>query len=94
LEQDETHADDIPVRSPRMSSPQMSEGLTADQIALLCEVEEWEVDKLTQDKRRDVDRLLSKGYIERTDASLGPHLKLTKKGTDFLSERGVGPNEA
>jgi len=44
----------------------MSDGLTNDQIALLCEIGEHELWKIDGDTRRerDLQRLLSAGYVE------------------------------
>jgi hypothetical protein len=89
LKQDAPPAGDVPPQKPPPT-----EGLSVDQIELLCEIEERDATKLTQDKSRDIERLLSKGYIESADESLGPRLRLTEKAIDLLRQRGVGPNEA
>ena len=89
LKQDGPQADDI-----SLADRQPSGGLTADQIALLCEIEEQDASELTRDKKPDIERLLSEGYIEPADASLGPHFRLTAKGGNLLARRGVGVNEA
>jgi hypothetical protein len=39
----------------------MSDDLTNAQIALLCDIGEHDLSKLTADKRRDLERLLSTG---------------------------------
>jgi hypothetical protein len=95
LKQDEPPGPDAPAEH----EPD-SDGLTASQIGLLCEIEERDSLRLTQDKRRDLERLLSLGYIEPLDGteslagSLGHGFKLTADGHDFLAMRGAGLNEA
>jgi hypothetical protein len=41
----------------------MSDDLTNAQIALLCDIGEHDLSKLTGDKRRDLERLLSPGAM-------------------------------
>lgn len=89
LKQDGPQADNIPLRNQQPSG-----GLTADQIALLCEIEEQDASEVTRDKKTDIERLLSEGYIEPADASPGPRFRLTAKGGNLLAKRGVGVNEA
>ena len=72
----------------------MSEDLTNDQIALLCEIGQFAPSKLTEDQKRDLERLISGGYAEPAESHSGLTYKLTPKGEAFLSERGVGLNEA
>jgi hypothetical protein len=72
----------------------MGDDLTNDQIALLCDIEEHDMAKATDDKRRDLDRLLLENYVELTPRSSGSVLRLTAKGAKFLGERGAGLNEA
>jgi hypothetical protein len=72
----------------------MSDELTNDQIALLCEIGEHDLSKATGDKRRDLERLLSGGYAESMESHSGSVLQLTAKGNAFLGERGAGLNEA
>lgn len=84
---------------PPLQTMPGSEELTADQIALLCDIEAPRASKLTEDKRREIEPLLARGYLEpRGEAasmgSLGSHFRLTEKATDFLRKRGVGLNEA
>jgi hypothetical protein len=71
----------------------MADELTDSHIELLCEIEEHDPDTLTGDKRRDLDRLLSGGYVQPTKGDPNPAFKLTAKGSTFLAERGVGLNE-
>ena len=72
----------------------MSEVLTVDQIALLCEIGEADVPKLTEDKKGDLERLISGGYAEPTESRSGSAFRLTAKALAFLGERGAGLNEA
>lgn len=66
--------------------------LTDTQIALLCDVGEFDPSKQTTEKKRDLTALISRGYVEPTEGY--PAYKLTAKGTKFLGERGAGLNEA
>jgi hypothetical protein len=72
----------------------MSDDLTNSKIALLCDIEEEALSKLTGDKRRDLERLLSGGYVEPTGSHPGSAFMLTAKGAEFLGARGAGLNEA
>jgi hypothetical protein len=72
----------------------MSDDLTDDQIALLCDIGEFDPSKQTEDKKRDLERLISDGYVEPTDRHPGSAFKLTAKGVEFLGKRGAGLNEA
>ena len=72
----------------------MSEDLTVDQIALLCEIGESDLPKLTEDKKRDLEGLISRGYAEPTESHSGSAFRLTAKALAFLGERGAGLNEA
>jgi hypothetical protein len=71
----------------------MADELTDSQIELRCEIEEHEQTTLTGDKGRDLERLLSGGYVKRMKSSPGPAFRLTGKGNAFLAERGAGLNE-
>ena len=70
----------------------MPDDLTDAQIALLCDIGEFDPSTQTEDKRRDLARLIAGGYIEL--AGSRPAYKLTAKGNKFLGERGAGLNEA
>jgi hypothetical protein len=72
----------------------MSDELTDDQIALLGDIGECGLSKLTEDKKSDLERLISGGYVRATDSHSGSAAKLTAKGVEFLGERGAGLNEA
>ncbi len=72
----------------------MSEDLTDHQIALLCSIGEFDLSNLTEDKKRDLERLISGGYVEPTESHPGSAFKLTAKALAFLGERGAGLNEA
>ena len=72
----------------------MSEDLTDHQIALLCSIGEFDLSKkLTEDKKRDLERLVSGGYVEPTESHPGSAFKLTGKALAFLGERGAGLNK-
>jgi hypothetical protein len=70
----------------------MPDDLTDDQIALLCHIGEFDPSKQAEDKKHDLERLISGGYVEL--AGTRPAYKLTAKGNKFLGERGAGLNEA
>jgi hypothetical protein len=70
----------------------MTDDLTNDQIALLCDIGEFDPLKQTENKKRNLERLISGGYVE--PAGNRPAYKLTAKGTQFLGKRGAGLNEA
>jgi hypothetical protein len=73
----------------------MSDDLTNSQIALLCDAGEYDdLSNLTGEQKRDLEWLISAGYIERMESHLRSTLKLTAKGVEFLGERGAGLNEA
>jgi hypothetical protein len=76
----------------RRGGDEMTGDLTDDQIALLCDIGEFDPSKRTEEKKRDLDRLVSGGYVE--PAGNRPAFKLTAKGVQFLGERGAGLNEA
>jgi len=72
----------------------MSDELTNAQIALLCDIGEFHLPKLTGDQKRDLDRLISGGYVGPTDSHGSSAFMLTAKGVEFLGKRGAGLNEA
>jgi hypothetical protein len=72
----------------------MSDDLTDDEIALLCAIGEANPSKLTGNQTRDLERLISEGYVDPTESQPGSHFKLTAKAAQFLGERGAGLNEA
>ena len=72
----------------------MRDELTDSQIALLCDIEKSDLTKFAGDRKRDLYRLLSEGYVEPTNSHPGSAFKLTAKGADFLGERDAGLNEA
>jgi hypothetical protein len=71
----------------------MSDDLTNSQIALLCDIGELHLPKLTGDQKRDLERLISEGYVGPTESHAGSALMLTAKGVEFLGKRGAGLNE-
>jgi hypothetical protein len=72
----------------------MSDDLTDSQIALLCAIEEWDLPSATADEKRDLEELISRGYVAPTENHPGAPFKLTAKAAAFLGERGAGLNEA
>jgi hypothetical protein len=74
---------------------ELSDDLTNSQIALLCDIGEFHLPKLTSDqKREDLERLISGGYVGPTESHAGSVFMLTAKGVAFLGKRGAGLNEA
>jgi hypothetical protein len=72
----------------------MSDDLTNSQIALLCAIEEHDHSNSSSDQKRDLEALMSGGFVQATRNHPGPALQLTAKGIAFLGERGAGLNEA
>ena len=72
----------------------MSDDLTNSEIALLCDIGELHLPKLTGDQKRDLERLISAGYVEPTEGHGRSAFMLTAKGVEFLGKRGAGLNEA
>ena len=72
----------------------MFDDLTDSQIALLCDIGEYDLSNATAEQKRELERLLSEGYVEPAGGQSGSGFKLTAKGAAFLGERGVGLNEA
>lgn len=72
----------------------MSDHLTNAQIALLCDIGEFHLPELTDDQQRDLERLISGGYVGRTESLASSAFTLTAKGVEFLGKRGAGLNEA
>lgn len=74
---------------------ELSDDLTNSQIALLCDIGEFDLPKLTSDQKcRDLERLISGGYVGPTESDARSAFMLTAKGIDFLGKRGAGLNEA
>ncbi len=76
----------------------MSDDLTNSQVELLCEIGECDplqlTGQLTGDQKRDLERLLSGGYVAPSATHPGSKFMVTAKGMEFLGERGAGLNEA
>ena len=68
--------------------------LTNDQIALLCKIGEADATGVTEHPKRDLEGLISAGYVAPVKSRLGSDFSLTAKAVQFLEERGVGLNEA
>lgn len=75
-------------------STEISNGLTKAQVELLCDIGERDLSKATGDEKRDLENLLSDGYVEPRKGISGSRFELTTKGTNFLGRRGAGLNEA
>jgi hypothetical protein len=72
----------------------MSEDLTNSQVVLLCGMGEYDHSEAASDKKRDLERLISGGYVQPTASHPGSAFELTAKAIAFLGERGAGLNEA
>lgn len=72
----------------------MSDELTDSQIALLCAIEEHDDSEASNERKRDLARLLMAGYAKPIGDHPGSGYALTAKGAAFLGERGAGLNEA
>jgi hypothetical protein len=72
----------------------MSDDLTNSQIALLCDIGELHLPKLSDDQKCDLERIISGGYAGPTESHAGSAIMLTAKGVEFLGKRGAGLNEA
>ncbi len=72
----------------------MSDDLTNQQIALLCDIGEFKMPDLTIERKRDLEHLISTGYVAPTEGDAKLAFKLTLKAHDFLSMRGATLNEA
>jgi len=63
----------------------MSDDLTDDEIALLCAIGEADPSKLIGNQTRDLERLISNGYLEPADSDPESTFKLTAKVCSFLA---------
>jgi hypothetical protein len=73
----------------------MSDALTDSQIALLCEIGELHLRKLSSDQQRDLEQLIAGGYVRAAEGDAATAaFTPTAKGIDFLGKRGAGLNEA
>ena len=69
--------------------------LTDQQIAILCDVGEYDPLDLHGDKKRDFEWLLAEGYIKPDDDPTNVvRYKLAGKGERVLEARGAGLNES
>ena len=71
----------------------IDKGWTNSQIALLCDIGELHLPKLTGDQKRDLEQLISGGYVGPTESHARSAFMLTAKGVEFLGKRGAGLNE-
>ena len=67
----------------------MPDELTNDQIALLCDIGEYDLSKATDQRKRELQELIDRGYVLANDQTPGRY-KLSGKGVEFLGERGAG----
>jgi hypothetical protein len=72
----------------------MSDDLTNSQIALLCDIGEYDHSESGSEKKRDLERLIADGYVQPTTNHPGSAFRLTAKAIALLGERGAGLNEA
>ncbi len=72
----------------------MSDYLTDAQIALLCDIGECDHSESGSDRKRDLERLITEGYVQPTANHPGSAFELTTKAIALLGERGAGLNEA
>lgn len=74
----------------------MPDDLTDTEIAMLCQVGSSSPQQASATQLAVLPRLIEKGFVEiDSDPALSSErYKLTKKGSDLLTERGVGLNES
>lgn len=69
--------------------------LSNQEIAILSDVGQSQLRGLNDEKKRDLDRLLTEGYLAPADGDHpGAEYKLTGKAERFLVDRGAGLNES
>ncbi len=73
-----------------LSDEQTEVSLSDDQIAVLCDV--GDSTPLRDSKKPYLDELIARGFVEKAEPPA--EYKLTGKAQQFLTERGVGLNEA
>jgi hypothetical protein len=84
----------VPGSSVEPETMELPDDLTNSQIALLCDIGEFDLPKLTSDQKRDLEQLISGGYVGPTESHPRSAFMLTAKGIEFLGKRGAGLNEA
>jgi hypothetical protein len=84
----------VPGSSVEPETMELPDDLTNSQIALLCDIGEFDLPKLTSDQKRDLEQLISGGYVGPTESHPRSAFMLTVKGIEFLGKRGAGLNEA
>ncbi len=67
----------------------MSDDLTNSQIALLCDIGEFD-HKLTGDQKRDMERLISGDYVELTESHAGSASRLQPRASISLASAVPG----
>jgi hypothetical protein len=68
----------------------MSDDLTNSQIALLCAIEEHDHSNSSSDQKRDLETLMSAGYVRATRDHPGSAFQLTAKAIAFLANVALG----
>ncbi len=75
------------------AAPMPEDGLSNEEISLLCDIGERRA--LDSTRTAAIDKLRAKGYIEpASDPGQGAVFHLTRKAQEFLLERGAGLDEA
>ena len=64
--------------------------VTDEEISILCDLLERSDANLNADKRKVLDQLIAKGFVEPVDQGSPAKYKLTGKAQQLLAERGVG----
>lgn len=65
------------------------------EIAILCDLGGgYQVAHFNADKRKILDELIGRGFVEQDDREPSAKLKLTAQAQHLLAERGAGLNEA
>ena len=72
----------------------MSDDLTNEQIALLCDIGEFKNPDLTIERKRDLEHLISIGYVIPSEGPARSAYMLTPDAHEFLGMRGATLNEA
>jgi hypothetical protein len=69
---------------------------TNQQISILCDIGQAAGEDVRPKWASDIEQLVQEGFLERAPNEMAPSLRyrLTAKAEKFLSDRGVGLNEA
>ena len=75
--------------------PDSDDGLSNDDIALLCDIAAFDPDAANAGKRARLARLIADGFVAPASPDHAPaRFKLTARAQHVLEQRGVGLNEA